>query len=189
MRAAIELLPAARQRQVLRLMNVDGLAQSEVCEVLVVDIDAARRHAERCEGTKCGNPSPVELAELGLDAFEWRRSNSAGSGTWRTRSRPFQRGKGVVRFSEMEWRSSSAIRTRNEARRKSTQRASTALSRFQNGPYGLRGQVATSTENGKAAVGGYGTSGHTRPGAQQICPGQQRPAPCSPQGVPSSAGV
>ena len=34
MRAAIELLPDAQQRQVLRLMYVDGLAQSEVCEVL-----------------------------------------------------------------------------------------------------------------------------------------------------------
>ncbi len=33
-RAAIELLPDAQQRQVLRLMYVDGLAQSEVCEVL-----------------------------------------------------------------------------------------------------------------------------------------------------------
>ena len=33
-RTAIELLPDAQQRQVLRLMYVDGLAQSEVCEVL-----------------------------------------------------------------------------------------------------------------------------------------------------------
>ncbi len=33
-RAAIELVPDAQQRQVLRLMYVDGLAQSEVCEVL-----------------------------------------------------------------------------------------------------------------------------------------------------------
>jgi RNA polymerase sigma factor (sigma-70 family) len=33
-RAAIERLPDAQQRQVLRLMYVDGLAQSEVCEVL-----------------------------------------------------------------------------------------------------------------------------------------------------------
>jgi RNA polymerase sigma factor (sigma-70 family) len=33
-RAAIELLPDAQQRQVLRLMYVDGLAQSEVCEAL-----------------------------------------------------------------------------------------------------------------------------------------------------------
>jgi RNA polymerase sigma factor (sigma-70 family) len=33
-RAAIELLPDERQRQVLRLMYVDGLAQSEVCELL-----------------------------------------------------------------------------------------------------------------------------------------------------------
>jgi RNA polymerase sigma factor (sigma-70 family) len=33
-RAAIERLPDAQQRQVLRLMYVEGLAQSEVCEVL-----------------------------------------------------------------------------------------------------------------------------------------------------------
>jgi RNA polymerase sigma factor (sigma-70 family) len=33
-RAAIERLPDARQRQVLRLMYIEGLAQSEVCEVL-----------------------------------------------------------------------------------------------------------------------------------------------------------
>jgi predicted XRE-type DNA-binding protein len=33
-RAAIERLPDGQQRQVLRLMYVDGLAQSEVCEVL-----------------------------------------------------------------------------------------------------------------------------------------------------------
>jgi len=33
-RAAIELVPDAQQRQVLRLIYVDGLAQSEVCEVL-----------------------------------------------------------------------------------------------------------------------------------------------------------
>jgi len=33
-RAAIELLPDAQQRQVMRLMYVEGLAQSEVCEVL-----------------------------------------------------------------------------------------------------------------------------------------------------------
>ena len=33
-RAAIDLLPDERQRQVLRLMYVDGLAQSDVCELL-----------------------------------------------------------------------------------------------------------------------------------------------------------
>ena len=61
------------------MVRFTGDETRESCDLRVEDpkvADAYLGPGTRCEGTKGGTPPPVELAELGLDAFEWRRKVS-----------------------------------------------------------------------------------------------------------------